>query len=597
MAQKKKQRAKDKDRAGSPGALVPKPASPAPVAVPAGPQRQAADPTDFYLRVEGLNISAVTADTDQLSVARGASFLLREAITDIQSRKLHKGIPLLPPTCKAVSTGASIGEFLLPGIARAQADEIAAHIADYLSAPTTPYRHLSFGVCVEAYTPAHGELQVRERTLARIRFAQLRSPTCVPPSLNTDPNLGPCGWDGRRPADAEQPISREGEEDIRVSTSVRERWSHGVRRKQGFYRDEARLTPDHPAYPFRYSRDLGDLARDQRADILNGKVAVIYADGNRFSGIREETCKHFRSLEKFDGAIRERRRAYLNDLLRFMATDERFLLASGEGAGRLRLETLLWGGDELLLVVPAWCGFDVLQHLFASFAGWAHDGRALTQSVGLVFCRAKTPIQRSMTLARQLADRIKARLKDEANGNNDQERLRSQLKNRFDYMVLESVDFPVEDKLDDYFKGRYGAAAALREVLAPAIEWPQTRPRLASLLGHFPKGQSYAVARAAVATNWAEPVREPTDADKELAYSAALRRMREVTQDHETSDLQAALTRVFGSAAEVKVGGEVVADPWTWIHLAELWDYLIPSFDYATEAATGPVNPDPRGQP
>ncbi|WP_295435984.1 hypothetical protein [uncultured Thiodictyon sp.] len=596
MGQKKKSRARDKDPSGSPDAPTSKPASAAPNSAQAA-QQGVPEHTDFYLRVEGLNIGAVIEDTDQLSVARGASFLLREAITDVESRKPHNGIPLLPPNARVVSTGASIGEFLLPDTDQLQAQEIAAHIVDYLSTPTRRYRNLSFGVCAEGYSPAAGELAVRERALARIRFAQLRSPTYVPPPLNTDPDVGPCGWDGRRPADARRPIAREGEDEIRVSTSVRERWSHGVTRKQGFYRDEAGLTTDHPAYPFRYSRDLGDLARDRRAGNLNGKVAVIYADGNRFSSIREETCKRFKSLEKFDRAIKDRRRVYLNDLLRFMATDERFFLASGNGVGRLRLETLLWGGDELLLVVPAWCGFDVLQHLFTSFAGWAHDDRSLTQAVGLVFCRAKTPIQRSMTLARQLADRIKARLQAEARGKNEQERLDSQLKNRFDYMVLESVDFPVEDDLGDYFEGRYSAAAKLRQDLAPAGDWPRTRPLLEALLGRFPKGQSYAVARAAVATDWSEQAREPTAADAEIAYSAALTRMKEVTQDPDASDLEATLTRLFGTAGTVKIGGSAITNPWTWIHLAELWDYLTPSFDRASIEAADPAAADPGAQP
>ncbi len=65
------------------------------------------NPTNFYLRIEGLNISTVIDDTDQLSVARGSSFLLKEAITDIKAN-------ILPDNAIVIATGASIGEFQLP---------------------------------------------------------------------------------------------------------------------------------------------------------------------------------------------------------------------------------------------------------------------------------------------------------------------------------------------------------------------------------------------------------------------------------------------------------------------------------------------------
>ncbi|CRI67875.1 conserved hypothetical protein [Thiocapsa sp. KS1] len=520
-------------------------------------------PTNFYLRVEGLNIGAVIGDTDQLSVARGASFLLREAIHDVQS--------MLPDNTDVVSAGASIGECLLPGMDQARVDTVVSDIGNVLNNTTKPYRHLSFGVCAEGYTPSSGEIAVRERALARIRFGQMRSPTCVMPAENQDPSLDVCAWEGRRAADAAKPVRRDGEEDIHVSASVWDRWRRGVDRKQGFYRDEANLTPQHPAYGFGYSRDLGDLARESRAGNLNGKVAVIYADGNRFSRIREEICRTFKLLKDFDTTIRNRRSAYLSDLLEVMAGDDRFQMSDSDGKRRLRLETLLWGGDELLLVVPAWCGFDVVQHLFTSFEGWQHGRLNLTHSVGLVFCRAKTPIQRSMTLARQLADGVKDRLKAQATGRDEAQRLASQLKNRFDYMALESVDFPVEGDLTEFFARRYASVLSIRRDLTPDPSWVQSRTGLAVFLNQFPKAQAYRVSRAAVASNWGSQAPDVT------AYRKAIERMVAVTRGRGLDDASAVLDGVFNAAAQLKIDGAEIPDPWAWIHLVELWDYLCPT--------------------
>ncbi len=437
----------------------------------------------------------------------------------------------------------------------------------------SPYRHLSFGVWAEGYTPGAGELNVREIALARIHFGQMRSPSLVTPPENQKPNIGPCSWEGRRPADASRPIRRDGEQPIQVSSSVRDRWRIGTIRKQRFYREEACLTREHPAYPLLYSQDLGDLAREPRAGSLNGKVAIIYADGNQFSRIRQETCRRFVSLTRYDQTIKDQRRKYLADLLQVLADDPRARICVADGPDRLRLETLLWGGDELRLVVPAWCGFDVLQHFFTFFNNWHHQTWPLTHAVGIVFCRANTPIQRSMNIAWQLAEGVKKRLKTNAGGGNDQQRLRSQLQNRFDYMVLESVDFPVEQDLDDYFKGRYGSSFRYRQDLPPSQDWRHQRRQVSAIIDSFPKGQAYDIARTAVASAWGNNLEgiEP--------YNLALKRMKDVLEPNDAEAARGIIARVFGIEEYIQLAGIEEPNPWIWIHLAELWDYLNPVLD------------------
>ena len=56
-----------------------------------------------YIRVEAVNICNAIADTNNISIIRGGSLLLKQAIEDIK-KKFEKEV-------EAISTGASIGVF------------------------------------------------------------------------------------------------------------------------------------------------------------------------------------------------------------------------------------------------------------------------------------------------------------------------------------------------------------------------------------------------------------------------------------------------------------------------------------------------------
>ena len=96
---------------------------------------------------------------------------------------------------------------------------------------------------------------------------------------------------------------------------------------------------------------------------------------------------------------------------------------------QIRLEVLLWGGDEILIVVPAWRGFRTLQLFYEIMQGAKFENEPLTFAGGIVFSQANTPIYRLRNLAKELADIVKE------NSNKE---------NAFDYLILESIDYPSE---------------------------------------------------------------------------------------------------------------------------------------------------------
>jgi len=70
----------------------------------------------------------------------------------------------------------------------------------------------------------------------------------------------------------------------------------------------------------------------------------------------------------------------------------------------LRFETLLWGGDEAKLVLPAWKVPDLLKLLLEDMNDpeWKFGSTVLTNGIGILVCHAKTPIARALSLAEEI---------------------------------------------------------------------------------------------------------------------------------------------------------------------------------------------------
>ncbi|MBK6744819.1 MAG: hypothetical protein IPG66_18440 [Hydrogenophilales bacterium] len=83
----------------------------------------------------------------------------------------------------------------------------------------------------------------------------------------------------------------------------------------------------------------------------------------------------------------------------------------------IRLEILLWGGDEMMFVVPAWKGWWLLDFFFSKSEDWeapvGEQSDRLHHAAGLVFCHHNAPIARVKHLAKNLAELVKTTLGDD----------------------------------------------------------------------------------------------------------------------------------------------------------------------------------------
>lgn len=541
-----------------------------------------------FILVEGINLYANLYDTHQLSVIRGTSFLFKDAIRYI-GQHFEKQL-------KPISTGASSGLFLLKENATKSVEAIAADIKQELQTEGD-FRYLTFGiVCTE-----QDDLQAaKEQLIAQLRFQQLQQLQILP---DLNPGAEPCSLSGSRIASSGQPKLK----GKPVAASIFQRWRYGRNKKYSYYSeliadtDTGKIDPEleQRLKDYRFANNVEILCADPNQPLdrndeptrtdqplmypkLARKMALVYIDGNKFGDhqrnfIQQQTDQ-IDAQQKFDGHIKDSRNRFLSEIVRDLAANEREagenpLDDEFEQAKVLRLETLLWGGDEMTFIMPAWEGFDFLQRFFAF--DWtlpSPDSTPLTHSVGIVFCQAKTPVRIIDKLARQLVDRVKA---------HDRSR------NGWDYLVLESVDYPTNETLDGYFADRYQPILAkLRPCPLPAIgNWNASKTQLQDfLLKRFiSRGQLYQIVSTIKQTplgtptvdGWAE-VLKLENAELFLAnpQEQAEKRMYEVSKEENKKDLanlKQYACNWFGLDMDCPR-----ERAWLWIHLLELWDYLIP---------------------
>jgi hypothetical protein len=291
---------------------------------------------------------------------------------------------------------------------------------------------------------------------------------------------------------------------------------------------------------------------------------VFYADGNGFSKLARK-CQTADDLQKWDSRIQAARRHFLNALLEFIDAHPHGLAPMKKRREetftplRLRIETLMWGGDEFLLVLPAWLALQAVRLFFETCKVVQLDEKTTcTHSAGLVMAHHKAPISTLQTLAKNLAEQGK------------QGRYKGQ--DSLNWTVLESFDHAGSDL------ERYWEAKGLKQ-----LKWdhmalnPQrlgvlldTLPRMANEL---PRSSLYRIAQVLMAWDGGTP---PGDDVKRL-LARAYDNVHGAVANHRTE--WAALWTALQPKADVLFPETPPADfPKpdhlnAWLTLLELWDY------------------------
>lgn len=361
-----------------------------------------------YLRIEGVNLSAFVFDTRDLSTNRGGSLMLLDAVD-----KAREALGLGEDDPNILSRGASSGLFRIEGEPEAAATKVRKALA-------REFPHATFVVDVITADFA----KARESLLAANRWRQMQAATLAVPDAVTGNGAFPakpaCALDGLRPADSSMPApNRRDEEEAFISLPTHERREYGRTKKQDFYQDASGLTelPD-------FAHDFETISAGSKP--LDGKLAVFYADGNGFGGIQARHCQSPDEQRNWDDLVRGARKEFLRSFLHdeigvgdgkaFDAESPwRGIQQNNRDKGKqcVRFETLLWGGDEFMFVMPAALGWRFAALFFDKMRGKSFADETLTHAAALVFCQHHSPIHRLQRLAKEQMAEFAKGAKDE----------------------------------------------------------------------------------------------------------------------------------------------------------------------------------------
>lgn len=484
---------------------------------------------ELFVRVEGVNLGNFIEDVHDLSTIRGGSFLLLEAVDRVQQH-FH---------LEAISTGASSGFFAGPD---GDAEKLRTDVEAFLGSDEQ-LRHATFVVDV-----VRGDFaSARESLIALNRWRQFQQPTVAIPSRGQTPGARACALDHVRPA-SKTIVTGDGKHK-EVSASVNVRRQFGRDRKQSFYARELKKLKDanldgliEQVERSEFVADIEALAADPDRKSLDGKIAVVYFDGNRFGEI-QKNCRNRADLSRFDQTLKGYRQRALAALLQLVFDDRSGWVTK---AGEIRLETLLWGGDEVLWVVPAWKGWELLSLFYEVSASWKFGG-PLTHAGGVVFCHRSAPIHRMTKIAKELAQSAKDEIVAGAPNTHAARDL-------FAYQVLESFDeigpdfakFREKRALTDTTADLVLHGGGLRDVVT----------YMDVLRKQFARSKLHEIVLAL------RDKREHTSALIETTVSELSAEGRKALDD---------LFRFFG-AETVGRSSDAAAK---WLHIVELWDYAI----------------------
>ena len=570
----------------------------------------------LLLRLEGMNFGRFIADTDDLSTRRGAGLALLGVAE--QGKALAEAalvaIGHASATVELLNQGASIALLKIDGVpetecARLQ-ETLEARLRDQTIPPpidaaeaTDPLPAVKVGTFAVHALPvaAEGPSLALEMLVAKSRFHQMAASSIVPRppkqiglAHKVEAEEFICELDRISPADAKRVYK--GSEHS-VSPEAWQRRLHGFNRKHLFVQQRLKegFSGTVPVLPM-MANDLKAIA--DNGGPSDGKIALIYADGNSFNkfsrqwvhGGTPSAADVYRRLQDNDAFMRGRFAEFLarlvfgamakgdaGGMVRDADADEAAARSTMDPAftngfnpaRTLKLEILRWGGDEICLAVPASCGLAVANLLFRVSRGieawnlgtslptlpqsgpWAFKNEGLGTDVsepmhykiGLVLCHDTAGISRIEKHGGSLAENIKKLRGTDTDG-------------RLAYEVLESFDFIAPER-DAHRRENSGILADAAKLLLPWRAMASLEAAVRTLAKtKFPRRRLMRIAQMSHHNS------TKVDVLAEIGAAAA--------EGKDATDAVAAL------AKELR-GAPAAPDDWliaAWLHCEALKDYV-----------------------
>jgi hypothetical protein len=380
---------------------------------------------------------------------------VRKAFAPIRTRLDEQG-------CDPVRVKSDLDELRDRNMVGDQAMAVLAHAA--------PFAHLVFHHSIKpAPTDSPGDVErAVEAARAAVRVSQLREPG-KRVSYTTRPDYNrPCDFDKQRPVEMtvqgpvlpEDADNKKGSTTYGVSRASAARWYFGRAERQRLYEPaRVQLVNEHrtaDAEKLAFVDDFQEMVlrphpfvpdpffpgTDMRLPVsVESKIAVFVADGDGFGSTIGKLKNDLNAVDgqsvftrRIDDCMRELVQKLVHELAEMrddtnggIATEASYAAALESDASRrhqrdrthlgaddllLRFETLLFGGDDLTFVVPAWLGWWLARRFFAISSGWSiavpgKEPYPIRFSAGMVIAPAKSPIRALKALALDLCSAAK----------------------------------------------------------------------------------------------------------------------------------------------------------------------------------------------
>lgn len=453
----------------------------------------------YYMRIEAVNLGYSVYDTHDISTIRGGSFLILNSFNEIERKAKKAGVQL-----KILSSAASEAIIRF----KANDDNEAFRIEEmcYNALPDTTKEFTTFVSAILPITKNQSFQTHIEKLKAHCRWQQYKNLSFVLPKPSVKAKDS-CDLDGVRPAidsEYEKVLSRMVKIRREKGKKLRNDLYNEILGRQAFtlkQQDETKSTKK-----LKFVSDLKTLSSNTEMGSLDGKIAFIYIDGNRFGRIRNKLFEVKKSLSEDEKLLeyfqehiqKEIREPALKAILKFALKNKSFLTPTND----IRLETLLWGGDEIEWVVPAWQAFNVLKIFFNEASKqqyYLHEKLEkpilLTHAGGVVFCPHNLPILQVRKYAHQLCDLAKSNIPTDVDSIDC-------TADCFTFLNMTAFDL-IKGDVSRFLK-EYHFPANPNEFILKAIDLESLEQNLIIIKNNFPRNKLYDITTALKDQNFNE---------------------------------------------------------------------------------------------
>ncbi|MEN2976323.1 hypothetical protein P7L78_03345 (plasmid) [Tistrella bauzanensis] len=410
----------------------------------------------YVLRLEGVNFADTIYDTQNLSVIRGSGLALLDAADWLACRARDEFTSL---TLKHQGASQAVFTFDADDDAAAEARRNAVEQWMRQAPAPSPLRYLS--VMVDIARIDGDDIDAAEHVATACNRARQMQTWSLPlPAFNPEINLVD-GLNRVLPADSGKMFAYGDGPERPAAVSVEVRRQFGISQRHRFYGDQIGSGALAGHNVVTTTQHMVDQPPNGLPQPAQNKIAIIYADGNKFGTIRDELATSGSAHDaagRMSRELQDLRKSLLSAVMSWFkarAADEAILPyvvhmetdareKNGAAEPQYRFETLMWGGDEFAWIVPAWLALPLAQLVFEVSADWKIGGHALTHAMGIAICDRKASVRQARSIAEALANGAKKAM--------------AAPENRLRIAAFESLSLPEQD-LDRHLRARLPAAA------------------------------------------------------------------------------------------------------------------------------------------